>query len=153
MSFRTYLIVASVVLLAVACGNGNGDTSGSQPQTGGDAAPTSTPAPAPADDGLSLQGAGNQTSTVDLDEGQWAVNMTVQDNEDCSSGSCIEGKFTVEIESESGGTLNVPANETTTAWSGSATIGVGTGLLDLAPGAQKVTVTAKGSWTITFSPK
>ena len=151
MSFRTYLIVAFVVVLAVACGNGNGDTPGSQPQTGGDAAPASTPAP--ADDGLSLEGAGNQTSTVELDEGQWSVNMTVQDNEDCSGGSCIEAKFTVEIESESGGTLNVPANETTTAWSGDATIGVGTGLLDLAPGTQNVTVTAKGSWTITFSPK
>ena len=151
MSFRTYLIVAPLVLLAVACGNGNGDTSGPQPQTGGDAEPASTSAP--ADDGLSLQGAGNQASTVDLDEGQWSVNMTVQDNEDCSGGSCIEGKFTVEIESESGGTLNVPANETTTGWSGDATIGVGTGLLDLAPGTQKVTVIAKGSWTITFSPK
>lgn len=151
MSMRTYLIIAIVMVLAVACGNGDGDTSGSQPQTGGDAASASTPEP--ADDGLSLEGVGNQTSTVDLDEGQWSVNMTVQDNEDCSSGSCIEAKFTVEIESESGGTLNVPANETTTGWSGSATIGVGTGLLDLAPGAQNVTVTAKGSWTITFSPK
>ena len=151
MSLRACLILAFVLLFAVACGNGGGDTSGSQPQTGGEAAPASTPSP--ADDGLSLEGTGNQTSTVDLDEGQWSVDMTVQDNEDCSGGSCIEGKFTVEIESESGGTLNVPANETTTAWSGSATIGVGIGLLDLAPGTQNVTVTAKGSWTITFSPK
>ena len=151
MSLRTYFILAFVAVLAVACGNGNGDTSGSQSQTGGDAAPPATLAP--ADDGLSLEGTGNRNSTVDLDEGQWSVNMTVQDNEDCSGGSCIEAKFTVEIESESGGTLNVPANETTTAWSGDATIGVGTGLLDLAPGTQYVTVTAKGSWTITFSPK
>ena len=151
MSLRTCVIIASVMLLAVACGNGDEDTSGPQPQTGGDAAPASTTAP--ADDGLSIAGSGNRTSTVDLDEGQWAVNMTVQDNEDCSSGSCIEAKFTVEIESESGGTLNVPANETTTAWSGSATIGVGTGLLDLAPGTQNVTVTANGSWTVSFSPK
>lgn len=151
MSLRAILILAFVGLFAVACGNGDTNTSGSQPQTGGDATPASTPAP--ADDGLSLEGTGNQTSTVDLDEGQWSVDMTVQDNEDCSGGSCIEGKFTVEIESESGGTLNVPANETTNAWSGSATIGVGTGLLDLAPGIQNVTVTAQGSWTITFSTK
>ena len=79
--------------------------------------------------------------------------MTVQDNEDCSSGSCIESKFTVEIESESGKALVVPANETTAGWSGSATVGVGSGLVDLTPGTQKVTVTAIGPWTIRFSPK
>ena len=147
MSARIFLIIAIVALLSVACGNGTGGPSESQPAGKQDAAPTS------ADDGLTLEGDGNQTSSVELDEGQWAVNMTVQDNEDCSSGTCIAAKFTVEIESESGGTLNVPANETTTGWSGSATVGVGSGLLDLAVGAQKVTVTASGSWTISFSPK
>lgn len=148
MSARMYLIVAFVLLLSVACGNGSG---GTESQTGGDTAPA--PTAAPATNGLSLEGTGNQTSTVDLDEGQWAVNMAVQDNEDCSSGTCIAAKFTVEIESESGGTLNVPANETTAGWSGSATVGVGSGLLDLAAGNQTVTVTAKGSWTISFSQK
>ena len=147
MSARIFLIIAIVALLSVACGNGTGGSSESQPAGTQDAAPTSV------DDGLTLEGDGNQTSSVELDEGQWAVNMTVQDNEDCSSGTCIAAKFTVEIESESGGTLNVPANETTTGWSGSATVGVGSGLLDLAVGAQKVTVTASGSWTISFSPK
>ena len=147
MSARIFLIIAIVALLSVACGNGTGGSSESQPAGTQDAAPPST------DDGLTLEGDGNQTSSVVLAEGQWAVNMTVQDNEDCSSGTCIAAKFTVEIESESGGTLNVPANETTTGWSGSATVGVGSGLLDLAAGAQKVTVTASGSWTISFSPK
>ena len=147
MSARIFLIIAIVALLSVACGNGTGGSSESQPAGTQDAAPASP------DEGLTLEGDGNQTSSVVLDEGQWAVNMTVQDNEDCSSGTCIAAKFTVEIESESGGTLNVPANETTTGWSGSATVGVGSGLLDLAVGAQKVTVTASGSWTISFSPK
>ncbi len=145
MSARTLLTIAFVALVAVACGNGG--TTESRPADMQDAEPTS------ADDGLTLEGTGNQMSSVVLDEGQWAVNMTVQDNEDCSGGTCIAAKFTVEIESESGGTLNVPANETTAGWSGTATVGVGSGLLDLAVGTQTVTVTAKGSWTIKFSPK
>ena len=151
MSARTYLAIAFVLMLAVACGPGTDETSKSQPSAEKDAAPTFTPTP---DTGVvALEGNGNQTSSVVLDEGQWSVDMTVQDNEDCSSGSCIESKFTVEIESESGKALVVPANETTAGWSGSATVGVGSGLVDLTPGTQKVTVTAKGSWTIRFSPK
>ena len=151
MSARTYLTIAFVVILAAACGNGTGETSESQPSVAQDAAPAATPTP---DTGVvALKGNGNHESSVVLDEGQWSVDMTVQDNEDCSSGSCIESKFTVEIESESGKALVVPANETTAGWSGSATIGVGSGLVDLTPGTQTVTVTAKGSWTIKFIPK
>ena len=151
MSARTYLTIAFVVILAAACGNGTGETSESQPSVAQDAAPTATATP---DTGVvALEGNGNHESSVVLDEGQWSVDMTVQDNEDCSSGSCIESKFTVEIESETGKALVVPANETTAGWSGSATIGVGSGLVDLTPGAQTVTVTAKGSWTIKFIPK
>ena len=84
-------------------------------------------------DVVAVEGNGNHTSSIVLDDGQWSVDMTVQDNEDCSSGSCIESKFTVEIESESGKALVVPANETTAGWSGSATVGVGSGLVDLTP--------------------
>ena len=107
MSPRTYLIIAFVLMLAVACGPGTDETSESQPSAAQDSAPTFTPTP---DTGVVvLEGNGNQTSSVVLDEGQWSVDMTVQDNEDCSSGSCIESKFTVEIESESGKALVVPA--------------------------------------------
>ena len=151
MSPRTYLIIAFVLMLAVACGPGTGETSESQPSAAQDSAPTVTPTP--DTDVVALEGNGNHTSSIVLDDGQWSVDMTVQDNEDCSSGSCIESKFTVEIESESGKALVVPANETTAGWSGSATVGVGSGLVDLTPGTQKVTVTAIGPWTIRFSPK
>ena len=118
MSLRAYLILAFVLLFAVACGNGGGDTSGSEPQAGGQCR---APPPHPRASRRWTVTRRNRQPDIDRRSGRGSVVR----GHDCagqrrlfSGGSCIEGKFTVEIESESGGTLNVPANETTTAWSG-----------------------------------
>ena len=54
------------------------------------------------------------------------------------------------VESVNGDSRELLANEIADEWTGSTTVRVGSGLFDLAPGKQIVSVDAEGDWAIRF---
>ena len=111
--------------------------------------PTATPTPIPVEP-ISISGSGTKTERVDLEAGLWTVEISITDNEDCGFGSCSETNFVVRVESVNGDSRELLANEIADEWTGSTTVRVGSGLFDLAPGKQIVSVDAEGDWAIRF---
>ncbi len=113
--------------------------------------PSATPAPSPTSTPIhvSISGSGTKAETVSLPEGLYIVDIVVTENEDCSFGSCNATIFSADIEGVDGGS-HLLALEFVSEWSGSSTLRIGTGFLDVPSGAQIVSVDATGEWTITF---
>ncbi len=120
------------------------------------ALPTDTPEPTPMPTAtpvvvapIVLSGAGTKTERVELVEGLYTVDMRVENNENCDSGSCVPGHFSMQIESAEGAGFDLMANEIAQDWSGSTTIRVVGPRLS--PGKQIVSVDAEGVWAIRFT--
>ena len=112
---------------------------------------TVTPVPVPDGKPIELSGSGSATERIELTEGLWSVSLSVQENEDCSSGRCSTDFFEVDIASVAAPESEDLAFEYARDWVGAKTVRVGHGYAaDLAPGRQIVTVTAYGEWEITF---
>ena len=114
-------------------------------------ATTATPVRPTAPQGsIELSGRGTKTTPIELQAGLWTVEMSTTDNEDCSFGSCSEANFIVRVESVNDDSNELLANEITDEWTGSTTVRVGSGLFNLVPGKQIVSVDAEGNWAIRF---
>ena len=112
--------------------------------------PDPTPIPPPPEP-INISGTGTVVESISLlSEGIWIVAIEVNDNEDCSLGSCSEDNFIVTIESVDGSSTEFPANEIAKDWSAEVTVSVG-GLFGLPVGKQVVSVDASGDWTISFN--
>lgn len=100
------------------------------------------------------EGSGDTRMTIELDEGSYLVEMTVTNNQDCSSGECKPGDFQVVIWSED-------LNSVTSPYIGNAVDAIGKAVIvvgndpgdDLPPGSQLMVVSSFGDWTITFTKK
>ncbi len=111
--------------------------------------PTPTPTSTPVPIRVAIEGSGSNVETVNLVEGLYIVALEVSGNENCLFGSCSGTNFIASIEGVDGGTGSL-ANEIASEWSGSATLRIGTGLFEVTPGTQVVSVNAEGDWSITF---
>ena len=111
--------------------------------------PTPTPTSTPVPIRVAIEGSGSNVETVNLIEGLYIVTLEVSGNESCLFGSCSSTNFIASIEGVDGGTGSL-ANEIASEWSGSATLRIGTGLFEVTPGTQVVSVNAEGDWSITF---
>ena len=94
-------------------------------------------------------GSGASSHVVMLSEGLYTVEAQVTANEDCFFGSCSGTNFIVSFEGIERG-IDILANEIASEWSGSTTLRIGTGFLEVPPGTQVVSVDSSGDWTITF---
>ena len=161
-----FLVLISIVVAVAASTGGDGEpepsTVVSAPPESTAAPPTFTPTPtrrvtptprptrAPTQPPVNeLSGQGQGTEPINLTSGLWIVHVSVRDNSACSSGVCFDQHFAVSIEGVNGGTALV-VNQIASEWSGSDTVRVGGGLLELAPGKQIVSVASRGKWTVRF---
>ena len=110
---------------------------------------TSTPTPTPTPIHVVLSGSGSSVETINLPLGLYIVELEVSENESCLFGSCSGTNFITSVEGIDGGTGSL-ANEIASEWSGSKTLRIGTGLFEITPGTQVVSVDAEGDWSITF---
>ena len=97
---------------------------------------------------ISLNGSGTATRNITLSEGLWTVAYSVKDNLESGRGT----NFIVEVEAVAGGSELI-ANEIGGALSGTTTMRVGDGLLQLSPGKAILSVdaAARGKWTVTLT--
>ena len=108
------------------------------------------------DRAVEISGSGTAIARVVLPRGFYTIQMTVRGNVDRSFGTAIEDNFIVQIEAIEG-TASMPgilANEIASSWTGSTTLRVDGGFLDLLAhpeGKQVVSVDASGSWTLKFT--
>ena len=113
--------------------------------------PTATPTPTatPVPIHVEISGSGSEVETVNLSAGLYIVQVEIESNENCFFGSCSGTNFIVSIEDLEGGSGSL-VNDIASAWSGSTTLRIGTGLFDVGPGTQVVSVDAEGDWSISF---
>ncbi len=108
---------------------------------------------------IDLAGTGPATRQVELTEGLWTVNASVNGNRNCSSGTCIPSKFIVFVESMADGTHYTffAFIELAADWSGSTPLRIGPqseGFISLDPDKPTVNVVVLAAdaaqWTITL---
>ena len=145
-----WIILAIVVISAVAGAIGGGEQ-GSSPRA--PAAPTAAPAAPAPPVSITLDGGGTEVWDVSLPSGQYTAQISVINNQDCSYGSCLDDNFIVEVQSVSDGATELLANEIAKTWKGTVTFRVGSGLFDLSPGDQLISVDASGDWEIVLTRK
>ena len=97
---------------------------------------------------ISLNGSGTATRNITLAEGLWTVAYSVKDNLNRGRGT----NFVVKVEAVAGGSELI-ANEIGGVLSGTTTMRVGDGLLQLSPGKAILSVdaAARGKWTVTLT--
>ncbi len=107
-------------------------------------------APSPTASPVKLSGRGTATNTVDLADGLYTVDISI--TEDIDDG--IPSHVSVEIEAVEGGQVLL-VNQIGASWSGSVTLRVGSGPLDLQPGSSIVSVDAASgaAWEISIQPQ
>ena len=118
-------------------------------------AATMPPAP-PAPTFIGLAGTGPGTRRVDLTEGLWTINVSVNGNRKCSSNTCEPGKLVVFVVTWADGKPhgNYMVNETVADWSGRSTVRVDHRFPSVDSGKRAVNVAVLASdaarWTVTL---
>ena len=104
-------------------------------------AATVPPAP-PAPTFIGLAGTGPGTRRVDLTEGLWTINVTVNRNRECSSNTCAPSELVVFVVTWADGKPygDYMVNETVADWSGTATVRVDHRFPSVDPGKRAVNV-------------